>query len=71
MTSQVQAVLFDSDTWDIFGSHLWLQKHGIYPIKSPHITENYIRYRIQNPDKYKQLRTKQITPSIQFIIGFN
>lgn len=70
MGAEIQAVLFDADKWDIFGSHLWMQKHGIYAVKSPHITDNFIRYRIQNPDKYTRLRTKQVSPSIQFIIGF-
>lgn len=70
MVCEVQAVLFDVNKWDIINSHLWMQKHSIYPIKSPHITDNYIRYRIEDPDKYSRLRTKQVTPSIQFIIGY-
>lgn len=71
MVSEVQAVLFDADYWNIFSSHLWLQKHGIYPKKSAHVTDNFIRYRINEPDKYSRMRTKQITPTIEFIIGYN
>lgn len=70
MVADVQAVLFDVNKWNILGSHLWLQKRSIFPIKSPHVTDKFIRYRIQNPDKYDRLKTKHITPTVQFIIGY-
>lgn len=68
--SEIQSAIFDKDKWSIFDSHQWLIKHFIYPIKSPHVTNNYIRYRINDPEKYNRLRFQQIAPGINFVIGF-
>lgn len=70
MPSEIQAVLFDKDYWNIIGSHHWLINHRIYPIKSPDITENKIHYRITNPSKYNRLRTKKLSHGIEFTFGF-
>jgi len=68
--SEIQAVLFDINKWTIISAHKWLMKHHIFPIKMPHITNRYIRFRINFPDRYRRLRTKTIENGIKFIIGF-
>ena len=67
----VQAVIFDRDKWgDIFSAHQWLLQHGIYPVKMPHITDNFIRFRISNPKRFNHFITKKIGHGIELIIGF-
>lgn len=71
MPSQIQSVLFDKNYWKIFDSINWLHSHHIYPIKSPHITENFIRFRVRTPEKYKRFITKKLPKShIDLVIGF-
>jgi hypothetical protein len=66
----IQSVLFNRDVWNIFSAHQWLIKHFLYPIKSPDITENFIRFRINNPSKYKRFITKKLPKDIEIIIGY-
>lgn len=68
--SNVQSVLFDNKIWDILNSHQWLIRHNLYPIKSPHITKNKIRYRLKHPSRFKQFSTKQLPHGIHLVIGY-
>jgi|WetSurMetagenome_2_1015567.scaffolds.fasta_scaffold00833_9 hypothetical protein len=45
----IQSIIFDKHLWTIISAHRWLIKHHIYPIKSPHVTKNYIHFRIKKP----------------------
>jgi hypothetical protein len=67
--STIQAVLFNKRYWNIISSHMWLIRHGIYPIKCPHVTNKYIRYRIKNPRYFSRLRIIRIHKHINIIIG--
>lgn len=69
--SGIQSVIFDKEKWPLFDSHQWLVKHDIYPIKSPHITNNFIRYRIKNPEDFNRMRMKDVGSGIKLIIGFH
>lgn len=66
----IQSVLFNKDYWNILGAHMWLTKHHIYPIKSPHVTKNFIRFRISDPNKYSRIRTKNIGDGVELVIGY-
>lgn len=68
--SSIQAVLFDRNYWDLKQTFEWLYNHHIYPMKKAHITNNYIRYRIQLPNKFNRLRTISTNDGIKFIIGY-
>jgi hypothetical protein len=68
--SKIQSILFNKDEWDIFDSHQWLIQNNIYPVKSPHVTKKFIRYRIKDPNKFKRLRTIKTDDGIDLIIGF-
>jgi hypothetical protein len=50
-------------------SKIWLQEHDLKPIKSAHITKNFIKYRI-TPPKRGEYYSKYITPEI-FIVFSN
>jgi len=69
--SHVQAVIFDNDVFKSENAREWLKKHYLRPIKPVHLTENYWRYRIQEPN-YEVYRyiTHTIDNGIKFIIGF-
>jgi hypothetical protein len=68
---KIQSVTFDNTIWDIFRAHQWLVSHGLYPIKSPHMTDNYIRFRFMDPNKFERLRTNQLPNGVNLIIGFS
>lgn len=42
-----------------------------FPGENPRITENFIRFRQQNPDKFSQFRTKVVEPGKQVVLGKN
>jgi hypothetical protein len=68
----IQAVLFDKDKHSSKNAMKWLKKHDMKPIKRQHITENYRRYRLREPEDFdeKSFRTFDISDgSIKFIIG--
>ena len=68
--SHIQSVLFDKNYWDIFDSINWLHYHHLYPIKSPHITKKFIRYRIKDPKYFRRLRTIKTKDHLDIIVGF-
>jgi hypothetical protein len=50
----------------------WLKKHDMKPIKRQHLTENYRRYRLREPEDFKEESFRNIEVgdgSIKFIIG--
>lgn len=68
--SEVQAILFDRNYWLPSEAEGWINLHNYRPIKAMHTSKNYYRFRIQNPDKFKRLRTLKIGNYISFIVGF-
>lgn len=68
--SEIQAILFEKKYWNTLDADLWLKKYNLKKIKPFHITKNYIRARIRNPNKYKYFRLKKIKDNIKLDIGF-
>ena len=68
--SEVQAYLFDRNVYDIDDVYNYIEKHNIEVLKKPHITDRYIRVRINEPSKYNHFITKDLNNSIKIIIGF-
>lgn len=66
----VQSITFDKNVWTILGAHQWMIKHRFYPIKSPDITRNRLRFRLENPSKFSRFITKVLPKGIELIIGF-
>jgi hypothetical protein len=66
----IQSITFDNNRWSILGAHQWLIKHRYFPIKSPDITKNRLRFRLVNPNKFKRFITKVLPNGIELIIGF-
>lgn len=68
--TEIQSILFHKHIWDIPDAYSWLINHDFKPIKAPHLTENYIRYRIKSPKKYKRFRTVKTHSGISLVLGF-
>ena len=65
-----QAVIFRRDMYDPARCRRWLMKHKLNPIKKVHITTNYLRYRIKEPDyDHYEYKTKQISDGVKIILG--
>ena len=70
-SSKIQSVLFDRNFYTSKSARAFLKKHKLKPIKRQHKTQNFLRYRIQNPDKFKRFITKSVKKNtIKFVIGF-
>lgn len=65
----IQSVIFDKDKYSIMEANEYLKHHHLKPIKKAHITEHYIRMRVDLPH-YKHYMTKNIGDGIKAIIGF-
>lgn len=69
--SIIQSILFDRNIYDKKQSLLFLKKHDLKALKSPHITKKYIRIRLHNPNYKKySYRTKTATNGVKFVIGY-
>ena len=80
--SEVQSVVFLKDfnkDWKLSQTRWWLTKNNYKPIKGVHrvyrtgergrkITQ--YRWRIRDPNQYKDFRTKDIGGNILLILGF-
>jgi hypothetical protein len=69
--SQVQAILFPLDKYSATEAIEWLNSHNYKPIKKGHITENYRRYRIREPNKKNTSRTINFGKGIKAVVEFN
>jgi predicted RNA methylase len=72
--SIVQSVIFSVMNFNIQDSTEWLKNHGFKSNKVD-LTDNYIRYRQENPEKLKKqgyttIKTKDLNNGIEFIIFY-
>lgn len=71
MSSSIQSVLFDKKIFTTTEARAWLKRNDLKPIKRVDITKNLLRYRIQNPNKFKRFRIIEVSNStVKFVIGF-
>jgi hypothetical protein len=68
--SEIHSIIFKKKSYTTSRARYWLKKHNFKPIKRVHVTENFYRYRIEPPEKYKCFATKYITKDIAFVFGF-
>lgn len=76
----IQAVIFDKSKYTIPEAIAYLRHHKLKPIKQPHTTEHYIRFRINIPhfDNYitasrfgRQRPSKDAKEDgIKYVIGY-
>lgn len=68
--STIQSVLFDKNFYTTEDACKWLHKHKLKPIKKVHETENYYRYRLQEPCKQCTCRTIQLKPGLKMLVKY-
>ena len=62
--------MFDNTRWNVNSARKWLSMHGYRPIKGAHITDNYIHYRIKEPDRTKRSRNIPFGQGIKAVAQF-
>ena len=69
MDDKIQAMLFDKNYWTTNDARTYLKKSNKKPIKRVHITDNYYRYRLIEPNynKYNYI-FKKWNNNIDYII---
>lgn len=68
--SIVQAVIFDKTKWNTEQARQFLQRHEMKPIKRVHITKNYYRYRLVEPNSDRPHKLKEITDGVKLVLEF-
>ena len=63
--SIIQAVLFNVQKFNKKTASDWLKIHDIKPMKQVHITDRFLRYRINPP--HGKMRIKNIAKGIKII----
>lgn len=65
----VQSVVFHKDKYSKAKAKKWLKEHNFkhYGVDEK---ENTLRYRQENPKKYKKYYTKTVEPDVLYIIGY-
>ena len=71
MSSKIQAVVFLKPKWNVTKARKWLRDHKIKPKKLPDFKfKNQIRFRIEDPKKFKRFSTKKTKDDVNLILGF-
>lgn len=70
MKSKIQSVLFPIKKYSIEDARKWLNKEKLKPIKRVHKTDNFYRYRIENPKDFQKFTIKTLNNEIELIIGW-
>ena len=68
--SEIQAVIFEKAHWNTTHARHWLKMHDLKPIKRVHNVENFLRYRLADPKKFRRFITKKLPNGIELIIGY-
>lgn len=68
--SGVQSILFERPYWTEARARAWLAKKDMHAHKKLHTTKNYLRFRQEDPELFDYFRTKQVTPTIKYVIGY-
>ena len=68
--SDIQALLFPIDKFDVGSVQQYLNKHKFHKLKPERYTEHFIRVRLQNPDDFRHFITKTLNDGVKIIIGY-
>lgn len=69
--SNIQALLFDKHYYNINDVNDYLKNHNLKKLKPYHITDNYIRVRLIDPNKFTHYFTLEKKKGIKMIIGIS
>lgn len=62
----LQAILFNKKFYTLNTAKKWLNEHSYIPIKPAHETDNYFRFRMNQPEKGRYY-TVSISPGILLV----
>ena len=68
--SSIQSILFDRKYWTTEKARKWLLKHKLKAIAKVEFTDNFLRYRISDPEQYESFAVKKTESHLDIIIGF-
>jgi hypothetical protein len=63
----LQSIHFDRNIWTLHNARNWIINHHIKPIKSAHVTDRWIMYRISEPIQTDRYYSKYITDGVLYI----
>ncbi len=66
----IQSVLFDKKKYTTTSARKWLIRHNLKPIKRVDKTKNLLRYRLEDPKKFKSFRTITLSANIKAVVGY-
>lgn len=69
-TSDIQALLFDRKYWTTLKCRNWMAAHKIKAIDKVEQTENFLRYKINDSDKFESFTVKKTDNHMDIVIGF-
>ena len=67
--SKIQAIIFKKDNYTPKEAKAYLKQHNLKAIKKVHTTDNFYRYRLQEPSIFKRFRTLKRN-GFDLIIGY-
>ena len=67
----IQSITFKKKFWNVTRARKWLKDHDYLSTGKVDRTITLLRFRQQSPSKFKRFRTKKITKTISFVLGFN
>lgn len=66
----IQSIRFERSKWTIQEASIWLGMRHIKPIKEVDVTAHQLRFRLTDPDEYKEFRYKEFGDGISVILGY-
>lgn len=68
--SRIQAVLFDRKIYTLASATAKIYNMGFKPIKKAHVTNDKIRFRLEDPDNFDHFVTLRKPHGIELIVGY-
>lgn len=68
--NNIQAIIFDADTYSAGEARRWLARHQYKPLKRVHRTAHYLRYRLKEPQEDAKYKTLDFGHGIKSIVAY-
>lgn len=69
MPWETQAIYFMKPKFDEKSAEAWIKGHKLKPIKAMHAVGNEMRYRLEDPKKYREFKTKVLPSGVHLVLG--
>jgi len=68
--SDIQSISFENSKFTVESAKKFLFQHNLVPIKPPHLTLHFIRFRLKPPEQFSRFVTQHFKEGIHYIIGY-